>query len=490
MPKPLHRRRSHRRTRIGAALSLVAAATITGVALAPHASADPSGGHILQWVCHPVNGDGQLGDGWNLIPPDQASSHIDEAAYAQFLVDGTTPYWKHESNDGLRHDQFATLADGTTPTDATTAREDATCPGHIDVEHLIVAQTITTSYTQTIPWSLTKTADKTDSYLYSPHASGAHSDTINWTVTATPGPAQDDPGSYHVSGSVDVENNGDNATTFTLSTDLIGATIPDCGQGTGAMADIAVGQHVTCTWTDAPGSKIAGPVTATATTDVDSYASDPTAITWGAPASVSGSSATLSDSGQPSCSGTVLASDGATVKHCSTTVSWSDAPCGNSIVTNTATLSTVADPASASVTVHRQCETFAADTAWAATAAKTNKYNGMTNGNWATWVKGPSGTWNLYAGQTKAAGTASISANGTVTITLANGFVFAPASSGANVHIQGYASPPSGNPAPGQFAFKKTCTSSPCSPGKVALANYYGIHLAVGKWVPDPTFGP
>lgn len=51
-------------------------------------------------VCHPVNGAGELGNGWNLIPPDHASSHIDESLYP----DGE--YWKHQTKDG-RHDVYA-----------------------------------------------------------------------------------------------------------------------------------------------------------------------------------------------------------------------------------------------------------------------------------------------------------------------------------------------------------------------------------------------
>jgi len=51
-------------------------------------------------VCHPVNGNGETGTGWNIIGPDQASSHIDDNLYP----DGE--YWKHMSNDG-RHDVYA-----------------------------------------------------------------------------------------------------------------------------------------------------------------------------------------------------------------------------------------------------------------------------------------------------------------------------------------------------------------------------------------------
>jgi LPXTG-motif cell wall-anchored protein len=57
-------------------------------------------------VCHPVNGKGELGNGWNIIPPDQASSHIDEETGAGF----------HESKDG-RTDVYA--VDGKCPGGAT-----------------------------------------------------------------------------------------------------------------------------------------------------------------------------------------------------------------------------------------------------------------------------------------------------------------------------------------------------------------------------------
>jgi hypothetical protein len=60
-------------------------------------------------VCHPVEGNGELGNGWNLISPDQASSHIDEALFPN------GEYWKHETSDG-RHDMYS--EDGETCPDA------------------------------------------------------------------------------------------------------------------------------------------------------------------------------------------------------------------------------------------------------------------------------------------------------------------------------------------------------------------------------------
>jgi hypothetical protein len=83
----------------------------SGVALM--VTATPANANQGLSVCHPVNGAGQTGNGWNLIGPDHASTHIDESLYP----DGT--YWKHESNDG-RHDVYAS--------------EDGKCPGAPVVE--------------------------------------------------------------------------------------------------------------------------------------------------------------------------------------------------------------------------------------------------------------------------------------------------------------------------------------------------------------------
>lgn len=48
-------------------------------------------------ICHPVNGKGETGNGWNIIAPAKASSHIDEATGAG----------KHTTHDG-RTDVYAT----------------------------------------------------------------------------------------------------------------------------------------------------------------------------------------------------------------------------------------------------------------------------------------------------------------------------------------------------------------------------------------------
>lgn len=124
------------------------------------------------------------------------------------------------------------------------------------------------------------------------------------------------------------------------------------------------------------------------------------------------------------------------------------------------------------------------ETAWAA----GSRY--VKRGNWATYTpyEGTAKTVTLYAGQTMEAGTVAFSAPAggkvTITVTLNSGWRFNP-DKPENLKVQDYADAPSGNPAPGQFAWKKNCTDSTCSI-EVPLNNYYGVHVDVQREVPCP----
>ena len=89
------------------------------------------------------------------------------------------------------------------------------------------------------------------------------------------------------------------------------------------------------------------------------------------------------------------------------------------------------------------------------------------------------------------AGTATVTPVGggmvTVTVDLSGDWEFADVAS--NLKIQTYSSAPSGNPSPGSFMYKTTCTMDPCTSGPIPVAKFYGIHMDVGVWVPDPMFG-
>lgn len=85
---------------------LVVLAVLSSIAIGGVSYAT-GGGHDKPWVCHPVNGKGETGNGWNLIKPSQASSHIDEATGAG----------KHVTHDG-RTDVYANgMTCPTTPTE-------------------------------------------------------------------------------------------------------------------------------------------------------------------------------------------------------------------------------------------------------------------------------------------------------------------------------------------------------------------------------------
>lgn len=127
------------------------------------------------------------------------------------------------------------------------------------------------------------------------------------------------------------------------------------------------------------------------------------------------------------------------------------------------------------------------ETAW----AKGQPYNPGKGGNWAMYVSYPGNTLSvdLIAGQYMVAGTVTLApaSNSEVVITveLDSGWRFAPVVD--NLKVQGYDSPPSGNPSPGQFAHKKYCDpgSGTCSI-TVPVKNYYGIHVDVEKAISCP----
>lgn len=120
------------------------------------------------------------------------------------------------------------------------------------------------------------------------------------------------------------------------------------------------------------------------------------------------------------------------------------------------------------------------ETAWAAGPRYTPR------GNWATYTpyNDLAQTVNIYAGQTNLIGTVTFSAvnNGQVTLTfdLNDGWRFEDVAE--SLKIQTYANAPSGNPAPGQFAYKYDATGDSFT---VTLpdANFYGIHLDVAQCV-------
>lgn len=164
---------------------------------------------------------------------------------------------------------------------------------------------------------------------------------------------------------------------------------------------------------------------------------------------------------------------------------WAEAYNGNCVSSSRTPITLLLEDCDDTV-IEEDCYEWDGDTAWAATAPGIQRYT--TRGNWATYISHSQGLAgvNIYAGQDKLAGTASISENnGTVTISieLSGDFEFEDYSEA--LKVQSYAKAPSGNPNPGGFDFKNATFSEDKKSATITATknNFYGIHLDVGVWV-------
>jgi hypothetical protein len=173
--------------------------------------------------------------------------------------------------------------------------------------------------------------------------------------------------------------------------------------------------------------------------------------------------------------------------------------CGPNLYENVAKVVSgefVLDWDDATLKVNVQCLIFKGETAWAANGHTPGSLRYTEQGNWATYVqyKDVKKITTLFAGQTIPVGKVYFSkptADGKVkiTVTLDSPWMYEKVKE--NLKVQHYTKAPSGNPAPGQFKWKKTCddTKLSCSI-MVPKAKFYGVHANVGWWMPDPKFGP
>lgn len=275
--------------------------------------------------------------------------------------------------------------------------------------------------------------------------------------------------------------------TMTLTSAEMAVSL-DCGEDGDGLGVLAAGDSLTCTYSVDTSSAAAGTndvVVSTLIRDYDASAN----VAWGAPSAQVNETVSLTDIGDLSGTktDTFTAPAGGTLEY-SVPLAYADygqAECGTRTYGNVATLTgdTVDLEASADVTVKVQCLVFDDETAWAAGSRYTKK------GNWATYTPyaGVEKTVDLFAGQTMDAGDVTLSAvvDGKVTITvdLADGWDFA--ASPENLTIMGYNSAPGGNPDVGNFAYKMECSGDSCSI-TVDVFTFYGIHVDVGRWIPDP----
>lgn len=388
------------------------------------------------------------------------------------------------------------------------------CPGA--VEHLDVSKTAVTSYTRHHRWEIAKAASTEGGYVLPCgdgypagvecpkvwlFTDGSGDEPATWTVDARYLGADD--ADFAVSGSVTIANTGTTTAQITAIDDLLAGTPVQLDCGISLPYPLASGSSLSCDYSQAVASKVTGSNVATVTT-AESVYSGQAPIVWGDPTIEEDATVNIDD-----CSdlGGCTTLGQATAPNDAQFVSshrfayadyidpYSGSGCGSYQYDNTATIRETGQSASARVKVNVQCMVASGDTAWAANGNVAGQLRYTTKGNWATYVQyaGAPKTTTLFAGQTKAAGTVGFAAPsaGKVTITVTLDSPWAYDAVASNLKVQGYAKAPSGNPSPGGFADKTTCSAATQSCSIVVpQASFYGVHLDVAQMIPDPTFGP
>lgn len=373
------------------------------------------------------------------------------------------------------------------------------CPGENDFEELTVSKSVETSFTRTHNWDITKKVETDNGATHDGYpkiwlyVDGSGDETATWTVEVTYGGYVDSD--HNISGEINIENTGTLDATITSVDDVLAGAAIDVDCGVTFPYTFPAGATLTCTYDE--DGYVEGFNEASVTTERDTYNADPVEIVWGDPTTEFNETVTIEDSIEGSL-GTVTAPNGDTFTY-SKDYAWADygqENCGDHVYNNTATIVETGQSASATLKVNVQCLIFQGETAWAANGNTPGelRYNSRS-ANWATYVQylNVAKCTTLFAGQTIDVGevcfSAPVSGSVTITVTLDSPWEFEDVAE--NLKVQDYAKAPSGNPSPGLFAYKTTCDSafSTCSI-TVPVNKFYGVHVSVGQWIPDPNFGP
>jgi hypothetical protein len=369
-----------------------------------------------------------------------------------------------------------------------------------DYEELKVSKTAVTSYTREHFWDIDKSVDTENEYKLGDYAKiwlfidGSGDETATWTVDVTYDDYEDSD--WNVSGVITVTNTGTLDAVITSVEDVLAGQPISVNCGVTFPYTLLVDQALVCSYNE--DGYVEGKNEVTVTTERDTYDAE-AAIVWGDPTTEINKTVSVKDVSDlfgEVALGTVTAPNDAQFTY-TKDFGWADYgadKCGPYQYDNTATIVETKQSASATLKVNVQCYVFDGETAWAANGDKPLELRYTKRGNWATYVKYEGAkTTTLFAGQTIDVGSVGFSApvdgNVTITVELNDPWEFEDVLE--NLKVQDYKKAPSGNPEPGLFAHKKTCdaASSSCSI-VVPVNNFYGVHVNVGQWIPDPNFGP
>jgi hypothetical protein len=372
------------------------------------------------------------------------------------------------------------------------------CP--VVKEKLDVSKTAVTSYKRTHKWDIAKSVDPKEFYLYT---DGSGDGKATWTVDVTYKGYTDSH--FKVSGDITIKNTGyipAEITDIHDWLDLDGVDDIDVVVNCPVTLPhtLLPGETLACTYSQELEDKFEGTNWVKVTTKKDEYKAS-AKLVWGDPTYEVNATVKVWDNSNLlgfKDLGTVTAPENGKFTY-TKEFKWADYgkdKCGNYVYKNTAKIigdnNAVLGRADATLKVYVQCMIFKGETAWAANGNEAFQlpYN-PDQGNWATYVEYAEKTTTLFAGQTIPVGSVAFSAvvDGKVTITVTMAAPWEFEEVGENLKVQDYEFAPTGNPSPGLFDHKKTCDGSPCSI-EVPANNFYGVHVNVGQWIPDPSFGP
>jgi hypothetical protein len=392
------------------------------------------------------------------------------------------------------------------------------CPGQL-VGEITITKNAATSYTRTHEWDIEKAVDTEYGFEHEElpkvwlYTDGSGDETATWKVDVTYEGYKDS--AWKVFGEVEIENTGGLPATITSVLDqlqtldytnapppIVVAYTPTLDCGVTFPYELAVGETLTCSYEQELPSALGGRNKAGAfgyfdgdLTDMFNESTGIVPFTFGAPTTEVDATVNVKDVSDLFGDvdlGTVTAPNGDTFPY-TKDLAWEDygqEECGDFRYDNTATIVETGQEADASLLVNVQCYIFQGETA---------TVDGIA---WSTIPRAPSNWFmfashdsllagaDLIAGQYHDVGDVALTANGDGTVTLAfeltGDWELADVAGNVKVNPMGY---PARYVQPGQFSRHFTYDTQVFEV-TVAAADYYGIHLDVGRWIPDPDFGP
>jgi len=372
---------------------------------------------------------------------------------------------------------------------------------NVRCEKLSVRKTANTSYTRLHDWSIEKSVSTDNGHTLDSipkiwlYADGRGNESATWLVDVNYQGFEDKD--HNVSGRVFIKNTGQLPAVITGYEDYLGGVPIEVDFGVELPHTLPVGAILIGTYSE--DGHFTGSNRVKVVTERDEYHAR-ARIKWDDPTNEIDKQVSVIDESDlfgTVTLGTVTAPNSRQFTY-TKAFTWEDYgrdKCGSYQYDNVASIVGTDKSADTSLKVNVQCMLFAGETAWAANGNVPLQLRYTSRGNWATYVKYErvEKTTTLFAGRNIPVGrvhfSAAVDGKVTITVTLTGGWEFEDVRE--NLKVQDYSKAPSGNPAPGRFDHKKTCNpaNETCSI-VVPENNFYGVHVNVGKWMPDPNFGP